>query len=208
MKTPSPWPLPKQLRQASRVYATRLGQLIFAWNNLHDNLSKLFELAVDSPSRKIGVSIWYSTESDFAQRKMLRAAIERTTKLSKPQRDDIIWMLNRIDESLRHHRNDAIHSPYVFIQHFSDTSRILVIPDPSSDSPRAKSLMNKGAQNLKAYLEENTELAELLNDYAADMFKAILNPSGRRWPNKPELPHARRKKIGRVGHRTPNSRDK
>src|SRR3954470_9699664 len=89
-----------QIRKATRPYATSLGELVFAWNDLHENLSKLFELAIKSPLRNMGTSIWHSTDSDFAQRKMLRAAVERASHLLPPQRKDILWILNRIDDTL------------------------------------------------------------------------------------------------------------
>ena len=40
------YPSMRQLKKAFKPYAVELGQLIFAWNSLHDKLSFLFELAI------------------------------------------------------------------------------------------------------------------------------------------------------------------
>jgi hypothetical protein len=194
----SPWPTEAQLRKARQPYAISVGELVFAWNALHENLSEIFELAIKSPSRYMGTSIWHSTDSDFAQRKMLRAAVERAKHFSQTQRADILWILNRVDDTLRHNRNDAIHAHYIYIQNVPDTSRIIMMPDMASESPRAKSLSAKARSNLKQYLEENTQLADILTDYSSEIFSAILAPAVRSWPERPELPQAHRKKSQKV----------
>jgi hypothetical protein len=125
MKRLNPWPTEKQLKKAFKPYGINLGELVFIWNDLHHTLSSLFELVVKSPSRKMGVSIWYSTDNDYAQRKKLRAAAQRATQFSESQRGDIVWMIDRIDDTLRHNRNDAIHAPLTFLQSLSDETKIL-----------------------------------------------------------------------------------
>lgn len=204
MKPPDTWSSAKQLRRAFKPYGLNLGELVFIWNKLHQNLSVLFELVVKSPSRKMGVSIWHSTDNDYAQRRMLRAAAQVATQLTPAHREDILWVLDRIDDTLRHNRNDAIHAPLTFIQGLSEAAKISVIPDPGSDSPRAKSLWKKGFNDLNEYLEENIALASILSDFAGDMFDAILNPSGRTWPDRPDLPQAHRKKSRKRSSR-PNA---
>jgi hypothetical protein len=175
-------------------HAARIGQLVIAWNELHETLSKLFELVVDSPHRKMGVSIWHSTDNDFAQRKMLRAAIGRSKKLKPPQSEDIIWVLNRIDDTLRHNGNDVVHSPYLHIYGLAKASKLHVMPDVHSESPRAKSLFNKMvADGLAEHIEEATQLADRLGDFANNMFRTILNPTERSWQQRPKLPRAHRK---------------
>jgi hypothetical protein len=192
-RTRNDWPTGKQLNRAFNPYAANLGELVFHWNSLHNELSHLFELVIKSPVRKMGVSIWHSTDSDFAQRKMLRAATEIASHLSKPQREDILWVLNRIEDGLRHNRNDALHAPLIVIMDYALT-KITVVPDPNSDSPRARALIKKGFDNLNEFLRENIELANLLELFSNGMFQAILNPSERAWPQRPALPHAHRKK--------------
>jgi hypothetical protein len=182
----------EQYREALRPYAAAIGEIVFHWNRLHDNLSTLFELIIKSPSREIGVAIWFSTDSDFAQRKMLRAAVEKTKELTDAQRADIIWALNRIDESLRHDRNDAIHAPLVFLHMLEGSIR--VVPDFRSASPRAKSLWKKANINIRQILDEHAQLAEALGDFIEGAFRFILSPTECAWPDRPKLPHAHQKK--------------
>jgi hypothetical protein len=177
-------------------HATRIGQLVIAWNGLHDRLAKLFELVVNSPYREMGISIWHSTDNDFTQRKMLRAAVGKCKKLQVSQRDDILWMLNQIDDPLRHDRNDVIHSPYMHIHGLAEAARMHIMPDFHSENPRAKSLFTKTLMSdLAEHIEETTKLAHALDAFADDIFRTILNPIERSWPQKPELPRAHRKKI-------------
>jgi hypothetical protein len=188
-------PSASQLRRAFRPYAISLGELALSWNSLHNNLAKLFELVVKSPSRRMGVSIWYSSDSDFAQRRMLRAAVQVAAQLTAEQRKDICWALARIDDALRHSRNDAIHAPLAFIQSLNDMS-IKLVPD-MGDHPRARSLWTRAQEfkDLNDLYKETRTLADALDDYVADIFLAIINPSEKSWPVRPKLPSAHRKKA-------------
>lgn len=193
-------PTAAQYRRAFRPYGAAIGDLVYSWNSLHQKLAILFELVVKSPSRKMGMAIWYSTDSDFTQRKMLRAAVEKCTQLSAPQRDDITWALNKIDDSLRHNRNDALHSPFVFMVVGAGFS---VIPDFTSDSPRAQSLWRntRTTLDLKKSLREYNQLCSTLSEFFGSICYSILAPAARKWPDRPALPHAHRKKNRRGSSR-------
>jgi hypothetical protein len=64
-----------------QTYAVSLGELAFSSNSLHNHLANLFELVVKSLSQRMGVSTWYSSDSDYAQRKILRATVQGATRL-------------------------------------------------------------------------------------------------------------------------------
>ena len=187
-------PPEEQYREAFSPYAAAIGELVFAWNALHDNLAKLFELVVASRSREMGMAIWFSTDSDYSQRKMLRAAVNNASQLTKAQVDDIVWMLNKIEGDLRHNRNDAIHSPFAFVHGIPGDTAIFVIPAFMSNSPRARSLSRNAGHDLKKYLEEQTQLADALAEFVRKICNSILAPVIHSWPEKPKLPHAHRKK--------------
>jgi hypothetical protein len=195
------FPTPAQIRRAFRPYGVKLGELVLFWNDLHHNLSVLFELVVKSPSRKMGMSIWYSTDSDYAQRKMLRAATETANQLTVEQRGDILWIIDKIDDSLRHHRNNALHSPLAFVHDVTQTPRIFVIPNFYTDSPRAKALLARGFDNFKVELEDYISLATVLSDFAEEIGRSVFAPAERPWPKRPLLPHAHRKKSPKEGPR-------
>ena len=185
-----------EYRKAMRPYATAIGLLVISWNSLHRNLARLFEAILRCPAKKMAMGVWYSTDSDYAQRKMLRAAVETAAHLSEAQKKSIVWTLNQIDDSLRHNRNDVIHAPLATIEGTADDPAALVLtlmPDPESPSPRAISLWKKtGSTGLRKYLREQKALAHVLAVYTAKMCTAISNPANHAWPDKPKLQHAHR----------------
>ena len=67
---------PRASKAILRPYAVELGFLASAWNQLHHNLSSLFTLLLRSKNESFAQAIWHGTDSDFAQRQMLRAIIE------------------------------------------------------------------------------------------------------------------------------------
>jgi hypothetical protein len=111
-------PTPRQAKAVLRPYAVELGYLAATWNQLHHNLSSLFTLLLKSKNERFAQVIWHATDSDFTQRKMLRAIIETDKKLLPMARTlqpthaaEILWILDQIDEKLRHKRNNALHAP-------------------------------------------------------------------------------------------------
>ena len=196
----------EDLREILRPYGIELGYVAFSWNRLHDNLANLFEIIIQSPSKGIGTAIWYSTDSDFAQRKMLRSATEKALHIKKDRREAIIWLLNQVDDFLRHKRNDAMHSPVATAQgDFGEGETVWVIPDPGSGSPRAKSLWAKERTHVRLVeeLKDYGEFANTLAIYSHAMFMTFV--AGHPWPQKPKLPHAHRTKIrkGSSGQNNP-----
>jgi hypothetical protein len=162
-------------------------------------MANLFELVVNSQSREMGWAIWFSTDSDHTQRNMLRASVSRAAQFSGPQKEGILWALNKIDDSLRHHRNDAIHAPLIFVHgdprgDLNDSMHISVISDLTSANPRAKSLWKNSGPDLRKWLRDQTRLAESLDGYLHKICNSIIAPTLHSWPDKPKLPHAHQKK--------------
>ncbi len=106
---------PKQLKVMFRPYAEQIGFLVANWNTLHEHLPHVFSIILKTSDRdEMAMAIWHSTDSDFLQRKMLRSVV-KNAKIAKEKRDAILWIIDKIDESLRHRRNDAIHAPWIFM---------------------------------------------------------------------------------------------
>ena len=186
---------PKVVRKMFRSYGTDIGHLAIAWNTLHETLSQLFEVVLRSRSPKIGAAIWYSTDSDFSQRKMLRSATEHARHLTARQRSDILGMLDKIDNTLRHQRNNAMHAPLVLILSSPES---WIEADPDSESPRAKALRGK---DIRKEFRLCRDLAGVLSKYAHEMHRALTWPARYSWPEKPPLPHANQKKSRRGSSR-------
>jgi hypothetical protein len=145
---------PAATKALLRPYITELGYLAAAWNQLQHNLSSLFTLLVASGKDPIGQAVWHAAESDFVQRKMLRAFVEIDQTLLPAQRAllelqarEILWILDQIDRNLRHKRNNAIHAPLMTITGVWDGAvRHRVEAHFNPHNPRAKPLRGK---NLK-----------------------------------------------------------
>jgi hypothetical protein len=127
---PYKYPSPRQIKAAFRPFAHELGYLAIVWNQLHDNLLTIFIEVLIPTDDFAAKAIWYSTDSDFQQRKMLRALIEldtqtlflddREPKLKSFQREAIFWVLDQIEKPLRHQRNNALHAPLMLIPGVAD----------------------------------------------------------------------------------------
>jgi len=181
-----------EFKKALRPYVTTLGYVAFSWNRLHDNLSHLFKALVKTESADMAQAIWYPADSDIIQRKMLRSAAEMAIHLTTSQRDEIKWLLNQIDDALRHQRNNALHAPLMLMRGVIDDVLLTwVEANKFSASPRAKALRDK---NLINEFEAYGAHIDVLSDYAANMSNAIIFPGVHTWPERPDLPHAHQKK--------------
>ena len=179
--------------QILRPYKQELGELVFAWNSLHDELAHLFGLVIKIPRVETAFAIWHSTPSDLAQRKMLRNAVEAEFSSKDNRKADLLWLLDKVDYGLSQKRNDAIHAP-ITIRLDPEGNVIGVEPTSWSNSPRAKSL---GGKDLLRELTWYRMSAVVLCLYVIDVCLA-LDPSARQpWPHRPLLPNAGEKKIAK-----------
>jgi len=178
----------KQLDRHYRPYALALGHLVYSWNHLHDALAELFWTVSGIKEGVIAFSIWHSTPSDLAQRKMLRAAAKANPNIGDDERADILWVLKAIDDSLAHKRNDALHAPLEFLTRFT-TEPILQPRTFPTGSPRALSLAGKDMLSEFAWYRKT---AEVLARHVALIDRYFARPERRTWPERPKLPHLAR----------------
>lgn len=164
-------------------YAIAMGELIYGWNHLQEELANLFWRVTGIKNGAIPFAIWHSTPSDHNQRMMLRAATEVTYARNKEAREAIIWLLDRIDNSLRHKRNDAIHAPLVLNTDALGTS---VIPYDWTNNPRAGALLGKEILKELIWYRETTDV---LRNYSWELRHALHPTRPHALPKKPELPH-------------------
>lgn len=193
---------PAGMRAVLRPYITELGYLAASWNQLQHNLSSLFSLLVTPGRVAIGQAVWYAAESDFVQRKMLRAFVTadqgllpQDRKLSSEQAKGILWLLDQVDSGLRHKRNNAIHAPLMVLTQVIDNSvKTWVEAHFNPYNPRAKPLRGK---DLVEEFQSYTAQADILAAHAALIFAAIDDPARNSWPDKPPSPQAHKKKRKR-----------
>jgi hypothetical protein len=182
------------LKRAFRPYATKLGILVFLWNQLHDNLSHLFQIVVNAANwPNLPYKIWFALESDALQRKILRDALEVNQNFTQERREDIKYLLTEIEHHLRPRRNDAIHAPLMMNTGLvSKAVRTWAEANIWSFSPRSASLRNK---DLIREFDDCIELTEDLIDFSARMILHLRSHDGSYpWPQRPPPPHAQREK--------------
>ena len=106
------FPTDEEIRTAFEAYTLAVGKVAYAWNFLLERLGRLFVVVTDM-DRTVAFAVWYSTENDRAQQKMLLAAIvataaERWTR-HPTAKEDLKWLLDRAIE-LGEDRNNAVHA--------------------------------------------------------------------------------------------------
>lgn len=191
---------PSRHKAIYRPYSAEIGHLATSWNQLHHYLSAVFATILRAGHQYYALAVWYSTDNDFAQRKMLRSVIQIDEGLEPAQRflkpyqsKDLLWLLNQIDDKLRHDRNNAMHAPLVTMAGLKDGRvRYRVEAIFSALNPRARSLHGKNLlQEFRVYAAHAKGLAH----YASQIYLTLrtsdeLHP----WPDKPRSPQAHNKK--------------
>ncbi|MFL6796277.1 MAG: hypothetical protein ACJ8F3_02575 [Xanthobacteraceae bacterium] len=177
IKTPSR----AELDHAFQNYGLQLGKLVGAWNRMHEQLAALFCLVVNSRNERIPLAIWHSIKSDRQQREILRQAI-KAIRMEGNFKEEVIWILTKIDHSLAENRNDAIHAPLAFVTDALGTS---MGPNWSSANPRAQALRGK---NLLEEFRWLYETCDLLTGYATALEKFALRGNVPPRPERPSLP--------------------
>lgn len=97
-----------------------IGQLLLAWNDLHERLLTLFVPASGADTEHESqrpAAVWHSVRSDHARREMLRAALSKLPNDEFKGREklvtEITWILDMADK-LEGRRDDAVHTPLIY----------------------------------------------------------------------------------------------
>jgi hypothetical protein len=176
-------------------YAKEIGSIAILWNQLHDDLANIlgFLLPSKNPHDFIAQAMWYSTTSDHAQRKMLRAAISAHSGVEPEAKKKLTWLLDKVDNFLADKRNDAFHTPFITAVSDDTLSHLLIANHLFTQSPRAKKLRDKDLlKEFKWYANYTSALAM----YAKQLERALI--AGKPLPDKPDLPHLGQRWIGRA----------
>ena len=209
-----------------RRHTHELGYLTLAWNQLHDNLSAIFSALLRTRYADAGQVLWHALDNDFAQRKMLRAIVSLEAKnpnpelipaswgkreprpLPKKQCDEVLWILDQIDNKLRHKRNNAIHAPLILARVMTDSGPKLTIEAHLNPfNPRAKPL--RGLDLIQEFRRYGDH-AEMLARYAGQIRRALYAWTAP-WPDRPAWPRAHkttpktRRVSGRPSQHPPGS---
>ena len=120
---------------------------------------------------------------------MLQAAIDATYMVESPKprvHADISWILKQLN-SLAGKRNDAIHSPLIFITQLDaegEMEGVEILPMYFFGNPRAAGLKDKSLlQEFKWYRDHLGRLAKF-----AELLHFALAFPDYLWPDRPQLP--------------------
>lgn len=170
-------------------YATAIGQVALAWNDLHEGLAILFCTLCGGGGIGKWLAIWHSAKFDRPKRDMIRGAILHWTEAQQdgfPKgQKDIRWLLDRVDE-LEDARNNAVHSPLLLVPPGGIAGPIpFVITHTLSHHPRA---LRMALKNLLFEFRWCRAATLVLRDFTHRLDRA-LSTAGAPWPDKPKLPN-------------------
>jgi hypothetical protein len=173
-------------------YAKEIGSIAILWNQLHDDLANILGCLLPSqnPLDYLAQSVWYSTNSDYAQRQMLRSATAAHSGLPTDTKTKIVWLLNKIDHFLADKRNDAMHTPFITAASHDSTSWLLIANSVWTRSARAQKLHGKDLLSEFAWYADYTSALAM---YAKAIERALIQ--SKPLPDKPFLPHLKPRSI-------------
>ena len=168
--------------------AVELGRLVYAWNELHEELGHIYEMVLQPKQLGAALASWRAVESDRTQRTMLEYATRAVrwdkTESRPSTREDILWLLEKVGK-LAEQRNNAIHSPFaVLTDQKAGTTGI--VPLDFFGHPRAQRLSNTQNALLKE-INFYFRRAKALFNYAMTI-NFCLGLESAAWPDRPQLP--------------------
>jgi hypothetical protein len=176
IRTPSLNALDKMFKP----YAFELGKLVYRWNRMQESLCKLFWRVLGFENGNVPIAIWNVIPSDRMQRSVLMAGATDQFGEGSQEYEAVKWIVDQAN-SLADGRNDALHTPYVFLT--SDTGTTFV-PNYIYGNARAKKLKDK---DLMAHLKYYQEWADVIGHYA-ERVRFSMNAPTRPWPEMPTRP--------------------
>jgi hypothetical protein len=182
-----------------KPYAVAIGELILAWNDLHERLATLFAQAMVGAKVKQSLSVWHKTRADMAKRGLLKAAIKNLSESELKGRPNVVeeigWILE-VADALEGPRDDSAHGPlYASPLSIFDMDNVLlsrnifdlkVAPNTAFGNPRALRL-SKDAPNLLRDFRYAKRRILILRDYVIAIDTAWQNAHSP-WPDRPDLP--------------------
>jgi hypothetical protein len=174
-------------------YATAIGQLVLAWNDLHEILVVLYWTLLGFDDKTFDE--WDAAKFDHKKRALISKWIKSLPAKSKALAPDLYadleWLVAQIN-ILAEPRNDTAHSPLTIIQDTPFLNRhhfkTGVTPNTTWGNSRAKRLFGK---DLLVEFRTYRNSASKLADYARTMERSLADEHTP-WPARPILPIKKR----------------
>jgi hypothetical protein len=176
-----------------KPYATAIGQLVLAWNDLHEILVVLFWTLRGFDSKTFDE--WDAAKFDHKKRSLISKWVKgvpaKSRMLAPDLYADLEWLIKQIG-CLAEWRNDSAHTPLTIIQDmpFLKPKRFTVgvAPNTTWGNLRAKQLFGK---DLLADFRKYRNFASKLADFARTIERSLVDEHTT-WPARPLLPFKRR----------------
>lgn len=177
-------------RRGLQVHTRLVGQVIWAWNDLHGAYAFAFVQALDSSRGWIGHAIWTSLSNDAAQRDILSSILAFSDRPAVSSR--LQWALDET-RKLTVYRNDIVHgimgwrlepngSTPTFSAFGNSLGRILRYVDRESHSGE----ILEGPDKRKLMLLLRGDLMQLAK-YVLELGRALSKDRPSPLPRKPRL---------------------
>jgi hypothetical protein len=171
-----------------RPYATAIGQVVLAWNDLHETLVVLFWTLRGFDDKTFDE--WDAAKFDHKKRSLISKWIKgvpaKSRMLAPDLYADLEWLMKQID-CLAEPRNDSAHTPLTIIQDmlFLNPMRFTVgvAPNTTWGNSRAKRLFGK---DLLADFRKYRNFASKLADFARTIERSLVDEHTP-WPERPTL---------------------
>jgi hypothetical protein len=193
-----------ELRPALRRHARHVGEIIWCWNLLHQEIFLMFGYTINVPqelrSFDLAYGIWHTIQSDKTQREMLEASAKArfgpvsspaTGKPVQSARDKralacILW-ITKMAGQLSAYRNDPAHSPVYFAMTAGSTyADPNFAPVPTGIGRRAAVERLRSEPTAEVWRKARGDLYVLAR-YAVGVRLAIHSNGRAPWPRKPRL---------------------
>jgi hypothetical protein len=184
----------ERLKRVFDQYACAVGWVSHSWNYLQEALGEVF-VSVIKGNRNATFAVWYSTDNDRLQRKMLELALKGIAPNEwhsdhQKAAPDILWVISEANK-LADRRNDAVHLPVSAAMRNSNWTEMF----PSltafvNGHPRARKLslsMQKSGQRLLTEFDICARKAGTLREFTKQMVTALDFPERYPWPDRPSL---------------------
>lgn len=175
-------PTGEESNKIFQPYAIALGELVYAWNHLQDELASLFWRVSTIENGAIPFAIWHSVPSDRTQRQFIRVTAEVSLDGNEEAQKEIVWLLDKVDHLLASTRNDAMHAPLTLL---TDQDGTRIVAHNMTNHPRAESL--EGKEILATFIWAR-QTAEILRHYSWQLRHALNPKRPHALPKRPELP--------------------
>jgi hypothetical protein len=174
--------LSRQGRKVIHPHALAVGELSWASNYCLTICNLIYRHLFDKEDWNIAVRTWHTLRSDQAQLALVEAAVLGNRRLPQFLHGEILWILASA-KKLSEKRNDAIHTPIVFL---NSRTRFKLRPSEFSTFPARYERLLK-SKSLILIFRKSTGDFLALTGYALSIYLKLANNEQGSLPKRPKM---------------------